>query len=196
MLKRKEAWAPLKDSSSKIYRIGPPFAFLCPVAGMVPKSGVVQLFPTSLAAVSRQESGHIIASTIFQTECLMAWEVAVCTAKASFSSSESLREATVTTLSSAMRETALYDLPLNLGLLDSYCSSLTISGWTHKTLQIFHYWNEALGFLFFCYWVDDVQSDFRKWGQSISDSRLREVPEIEVTMLAVTFFYSTWESEF
>jgi len=68
----KECLAPLKDPFSIICRIGPPFASLCPAAGMVPKLGMVQLFPMSLAAVSRQESGRTVASTIFQTGCLMA----------------------------------------------------------------------------------------------------------------------------
>jgi len=54
MSKRKGALSILKDSSSMIYRIGPPFAFLCPVAGMVPKPRLVQLFLTSLAAVSHR----------------------------------------------------------------------------------------------------------------------------------------------
>jgi len=49
-------------------------------------------------------------------------------AKASFSPSESLRETTVTESSSAARETALHDLPLNLSLLVSHYSSLIISG--------------------------------------------------------------------
>jgi len=53
-----------------------------------------------------------------------------CAAKADFSSSESLREATVTESSSTLREMALQDFPLSLGLLISYCSSLTISRWT------------------------------------------------------------------
>jgi len=48
--------------------------------------------------------------------------------KTSFSSFELLKEAKVITLSTVVRETTLHDLPLSLGLLDSYCSSLTISG--------------------------------------------------------------------
>jgi len=58
-------------------------------------------------------------------------EVMGCAAKARFSLSESLREATVTESSSVMRETILHDLPLSLALLLSHCSSGTICGWTH-----------------------------------------------------------------
>ena len=47
----------LKDPSSMICQIGPPFASLCPVAGVVPKLGLVQLFPTLLAVISRRGSG-------------------------------------------------------------------------------------------------------------------------------------------
>ena len=54
-------------------------------------------------------------------------EVAGCAVKESFSSFESLREVIVTMSSSVARETMLHDLPLSLGLLDSHCSSLTIS---------------------------------------------------------------------
>jgi len=54
-----------------------------------------------------------------------------CAVKANFFSSESLREAIVTVSSSVVRETTLHDLTLSLGLLESHCSSLTISGWTH-----------------------------------------------------------------
>ena len=61
-----------------IYRIRLLFASLCPVAGIVPKPGLVQLFPTLFAAVSRRESGCTVAGTTFQTECLLvAKELAV-----------------------------------------------------------------------------------------------------------------------
>ena len=46
-------------------------------------------------------------------------EIAGCIVKASFSSSESLREAIVTESSSVARETALHNVPLSLGLLVS-----------------------------------------------------------------------------
>jgi len=40
------------------------------VAGMMPKPGLVQLFPMSLVVVSCRKSGCTITSTIFQTEYL------------------------------------------------------------------------------------------------------------------------------
>jgi len=64
-------------------------------------------------------------------------EVAGYAAKASFSSSESLREAIVTASSSVARETILHNLPLSLGLLDSHCSSWTISEWTYMIFPDF-----------------------------------------------------------
>jgi len=67
----------------------------------------------------------------FQDRVPTGWEVVGYATKASFFSSESLREVVVTASSSAARETTLLYVPLSLGLLDFYCSSLTISGWTH-----------------------------------------------------------------
>jgi len=88
-------------------------------------------------------------------------EVVGCVIKASFSSSESLSEAIVTTSSSVVREMALHDLPLSLGLLDSHCLSLTIPGGPINLSRFCRHWNEALGFLHFCHWVDNIQSGFR-----------------------------------
>jgi len=53
-----------------ICRIVPPFASLCPTAGMVLKPELVQLFPKSLAIVSRQGSGCTVTGTTFWTGCL------------------------------------------------------------------------------------------------------------------------------
>jgi len=42
-----------------IYQIEPPFASLCPVAGVVPKAGLMQLFPTLLATVCHRGPGRM-----------------------------------------------------------------------------------------------------------------------------------------
>ena len=62
MSKRKGVLSPLKGSFSRICRIEPTFVSFCPVAGMVSKLELVQLFPTSLAAVSPRGSSRIVTS--------------------------------------------------------------------------------------------------------------------------------------
>jgi len=95
----------------------------------------VQRFPMLLVVVRRRVSDRTVAG-IYLSECVpTGCEVVGCVAKASFSPSESLREATVTESSSVAREMALHDLPLNLGLLVFHCSSLMIPGWTHMISQ-------------------------------------------------------------
>ena len=118
--------------------------------------------------------------------------------KASFSSSMLLREAIVIVSSSVARETVLHDLPLRFSLLDSHCSSLTIFQMDfHDLSRFYRHWNEALGLLLFRHWVDNIQSGFRDWGQSILDRHLREGPvifrkvlKLRVTIFSMTFFYS------
>ena len=104
----------MRDPSSMIYRIGPPFTSLCPVAGVVPKLGLVQLFPMLLATVSRGVSSYCHRYS-FSDRVQNGCEVAGCAAKTSFSSYDLLREAMVTTSSSIARDTMLHDLPLTLG---------------------------------------------------------------------------------
>ena len=54
-----------------ICRIRSPFASLYPMAGVVLKPELVQLFPTLLVVVCHREPGRTIAGTAFQTECLL-----------------------------------------------------------------------------------------------------------------------------
>jgi len=114
MSKRKGVLSPFEGSFFNDCQIGPSFASFCPVAGVVPKPGLVQLFPTLLAVVYHWGPSRTVAGTPdrVHTGC----EVIGYAAKASFSSSELLRKATGTTSSPVARETVLPDLPLSLGL--------------------------------------------------------------------------------
>ena len=113
-----------------------------------------------------------------------------CAAKASFSSSESLREDTVIG-SSSVRETILHDLPLGLGLLVSHCSYWTISEWTHMISAD----SVVIGMrpLVFCcsairLMTSNLALEIRtnpSWTVIFGN-----VSKLRVTMLAVTFFYS------
>jgi len=119
------------------------------------------------------------------------WEVACCTTKASFSSFESLREATVTASSSIVRETLLHDLPLSLGLLDSYRSSLMISRWTHMispNFIVIEMWPLAFYFSAIGLMASNL---ILETGHDPSWTVIYgKVPKLGVTILAVTFFYS------
>jgi len=60
----------------------------------------------------------------------------------------------------------------------------------HDRSRFCRHQNEALGFMLFCHWVDNIQSGFRDWGQSTWTVIFGKVPKLRVTILAVTFFCS------
>ena len=49
----------------------------------------------------------------------------------------------------------------------------------HDLSRFYHDWNEALSFLLFSYYVDDIQFGLEDWVQAIMNSHLREGPEIK-----------------
>ena len=131
MLKPKGALIPWEGVFFNALSKRTSFCFSLSSARMMP--GQVQWLPTLLDVVYSRRSGRTVTCTTCQTEyCLRGGGL---TAKTRFSSSESLSEANVTTLSSIAMETTLQDLPLSLGWIDFHCSSLTIFGYTHMFPQ-------------------------------------------------------------
>jgi len=119
------------------------------------------------------------------------WEIAGCAAKPSFSSFESLREAIVAMSSFIVREMLLYDLPLSLGMLDSHCSSSTISRWTHmisSDLIII-----GTRHLAFCFSSIGLTTSSLALETGVNPSWIvifGKIPKLRVTIFAVTFFWS------
>ena len=160
MSKRKGSLNPFKGSFFNDLLIRLPFASFCPVAGMILKPGLVQLFSTSLAVVSHRWSGHIVTSTIFQTGCLMAeWQWAASLRQTSLLSSH--WEKLQSQRHYLLRRCATW-LAFELGLV-GFPLLIFDDIWIdpHDFSRFYHHRNEALSFLFFSYWIDDVQSGFR-----------------------------------
>jgi len=153
-----------------IYWIRLLFASLCPVAGIVPKLGLVQLFPTSLVVVSRRGSGRTVVSTVFRTGCLKTERLCIVSLRQSFS--VSLREAIITASSSVVCET----------------SSSTIFGWTH--MISYCHWNEALAF---CFSAIGLTTSSLVLSTGVNPSwsvAFGKVSKLRVTIFVVTFFCS------